>query len=800
MPVTVSYPGVYIQEEASGARAISGVATSVTLFVGMAERGRVDTPIRLFSIADFEREYGATTSGELSDQVRQFYLNGGGEAWVCRIANGDAPAAVTLQAANPANPALTVTARDPGILGDLLRVEIDYDTATPEQTFNLTVYRGILQPDGTRRRDGQERFLSLSMDPAAGNFVGTAINGVSALITVTAAAVAAGDGVSVSGLVLPDLEAAVAPALDALVTASARSLRVAIGQNPPVTVALTRIGDIANADQVANIATAWQADINTALTSNAIPASVAVQITASGLAGGGVEGGRLLRVTSADGAVAITSAAGGDAAVPLMLGAAAGGIEGSPFGDARPEPTGVVGRNGTAADGFAALRAFAGAMREQLAAFNLVDDSPNSPHAAPVALGAGRMYEAAGGRALTNVRAALDGLAAAIAGGTNGRWTARRHGFRLALAPRYGGDNTGPAAVLTTSDGGGGGYDIGAANQPFAIAAPATPANVAAYTLGQPGGIPGPGPYQTSAIAGANGIAPLPADYAAAYVTIDREVGLFNLLTLPRAEGQSDDARQALWGPASAFCATRRAFLLVDPRADWTDIATAEAGVDAIRIGVETRNAAAYWPRLRIPNGGAGRRIDPSGSVAGIMARTDGNRGVWKAAAGLEATVRGVIGVDRLMTDPENGVLNPKALNAIRVFPSGVVVWGARTLVGFDGSGNIDDKYIPVRRTMLFIEESLYRGLRFAVFEPNDEPLWSQIRLAAGSFMNNLFRQGAFAGAKASDAYFVKCDATTTTANDINLGIVNVIVGFAPLKPAEFVVITVKQIAGQVAI
>jgi phage tail sheath protein FI len=125
------------------------------------------------------------------------------------------------------------------------------------------------------------------------------------------------------------------------------------------------------------------------------------------------------------------------------------------------------------------------------------------------------------------------------------------------------------------------------------------------------------------------------------------------------------------------------------------------------------------------------------------------------------------------------------------------VLWGARTLVGFDGSGNIDDKYIPVRRTMLMIEESLYRGLHFAVFEPNDEPLWAQIRLAAGSFMNGLFRQGAFAGSKSSDAYFVMCDSSTTTPNDINLGIVNVIVGFAPLKPAEFVVITVKQIAGQ---
>jgi len=278
---------------------------------------------------------------------------------------------------------------------------------------------------------------------------------------------------------------------------------------------------------------------------------------------------------------------------------------------------------------------------------------------------------------------------------------------------------------------------------------------------------------------------------------VDRDVDLFNLLILPRSLGQNDAQRQALWGPASAFCARKRAFLIVDPYATWADITQAEAGVDQVRIGIDTRNSACYWPRLRA---GDGSVIDPSGSIAGLIARTDSNRGVWKAPAGLEATLRAVSGVERRMSDPENGVINPKALNAIRVFPAGVVSWGARTLVGFDGSGNIDDKYVPVRRTMLMIEESLYRGLHFAVFEPNDEPLWAQIRLAAGSFMNGLFRKGAFAGAKASDAYFVNCDSSTTTPDDINLGIVNVVVGFAPLKPAEFVVITVRQISAQAAV
>jgi phage tail sheath protein FI len=181
-----------------------------------------------------------------------------------------------------------------------------------------------------------------------------------------------------------------------------------------------------------------------------------------------------------------------------------------------------------------------------------------------------------------------------------------------------------------------------------------------------------------------------------------------------------------------------------------------------------------------------------------VAARIDGSRGVWKAPAGLEATVLGVRGVAQRMSDAENGLLNPQAVNAIRQFATGIVIWGSRTLAGYDNSGQDDYKYVPVRRFALFLEESLYRGLQFAVFEPNDEPLWAQIRLAAGAFMNNLFRQGAFQGQKASDAYFVKCDSETTTQNDVNLGIVNVIIGFAPLKPAEFVIITIRQLAVQV--
>src|SRR4029453_4955175 len=180
----------------------------------------------------------------------------------------------------------------------------------------------------------------------------------------------------------------------------------------------------------------------------------------------------------------------------------------------------------------------------------------------------------------------------------------------------------------------------------------------------------------------------------------------------------------------------------------------------------------------------------PSGGVGGIYARTDTDRGVWKAPANV--TIVGAPALSVPLTDGEIGQLNPLGVNCLRTLPArGRVVWGSRTLQGNDRLAS-EWKYIPVRRTALFIEESLYRGTQWVVFEPNDEPLWAQIRLNVGAFMQNLFRQGAFQGKTPPEAYLVKCDKETTTQNDINLGIVNILVGFAPLKPAEFVIIKIQ--------
>jgi uncharacterized protein len=191
------------------------------------------------------------------------------------------------------------------------------------------------------------------------------------------------------------------------------------------------------------------------------------------------------------------------------------------------------------------------------------------------------------------------------------------------------------------------------------------------------------------------------------------------------------------------------------------------------------------------------RTFAPSGLVAGLYASIDSSRGVWKAPAGTEAGMSGVQSLVYKLTDAEQGVLNPIGLNCVRTFPDyGTVMWGARTLQGADADAS-QWKYVPVRRLALYIEASLLQGTQWAVFEPNDEPLWASLRLNIGSFMNGLFRNGAFQGQTPSQAYLVKCDSETTTQADIDNGVVNVLVGFAPLLPAEFVVLQIQQLAGQ---
>ncbi len=280
------------------------------------------------------------------------------------------------------------------------------------------------------------------------------------------------------------------------------------------------------------------------------------------------------------------------------------------------------------------------------------------------------------------------------------------------------------------------------------------------------------------------------------------DVDLFNILCLPRAAELEESAMQAVYSEAISYCKERRAFLIIDIPEETNSLEDARDWLQNNSV-FRHQNAAAYFPRVKVPDPLSDFRlksIGASGTIAGLYARTDAARGVWKTPAGIEASLRNVPELDYRLTDPQNGQLNPLGLNCLRTFDMiGNVCWGGRTLVGADQLAS-EWKYLAVRRLALFLEESLYRGTQWVIFEPNDEPLWAQIRLSVGAFMHNLFRQGAFQGTTSKEAYFVKCDKESTTQNDINSGIVNIVVGFAPLKPAEFVIISIQQMAGQIEV
>jgi len=280
---------------------------------------------------------------------------------------------------------------------------------------------------------------------------------------------------------------------------------------------------------------------------------------------------------------------------------------------------------------------------------------------------------------------------------------------------------------------------------------------------------------------------------------LDR-VDIFNLLCVP-AETDAPTIQTL-----QEYCAKKRAFYIVD---SW-ELSTTSKLIQSGPVGSTTgsltgqysSNSAFYFPWVQAPDPLFGNRptlFPPCGFVAGIYAATDASRNVWKAPAGINASLTGVLGLATNLTDLENGQLNIQAINCLREFKVyGDVVWGARTLQGNDQAGS-EWKYVPIRRLALFLESSLYDGTQWVVFEPNDEPLWGQIRLNVGAFLQGLFLQGAFQGTTPQQAYFVKCDAENNPQSSIDLGIVNILVGFAPLYPAEFVVIQIQQMAGQLS-
>ncbi len=269
-----------------------------------------------------------------------------------------------------------------------------------------------------------------------------------------------------------------------------------------------------------------------------------------------------------------------------------------------------------------------------------------------------------------------------------------------------------------------------------------------------------------------------------------------NFIAIP---GASDPA---VLSAAVGYCGVRRdCFFIADCDGKRTKDTPTNEPVnvrDFMRNRITTKNsyAALYYPWLEVADrAGAGKNpkrfVPPSGFIAGLYARIDNTRGVWKAPAGTEAGLIGTVGLEYNVTDSEQDILNPIGVNCLRQFPdSGLVVWGARTL---DTVKDPEYRYVPVRRYTIYLRQSIYRGTQWAVFEPNDAPLWGQLTANINDFLMGEFRKGALAGSTPDQAFFVKCDAELNPQSEVDAGRVNMEIQFAPLKPAEFVIIRISQ-------
>ncbi|MGD8649625.1 MAG: phage tail sheath C-terminal domain-containing protein [Desulfobacterales bacterium] len=671
MPITTTYPGVYIEEVPSGVRTIVGVATSVAAFVDFFERGPINQAVQVFSKGDFNREFGGLHSqSEASYAIHQFFNNGGTDAWVVRTAEDTtfATATVVFQGNDPATSTLTDVLRatagrqlkgtlveDPGSWANNLRIDVDYDTSGTSTlpSFNLTVSE-VAHQDGRQVIIQTETYRNLNMGENDANYAVDVVNDGSKLIQLTRLSAA-----GVTNIV------------------------------PAQTGTIGTDASATGSDAVGNLTASDTFDIAFLSSADNSATTVTATVQFTGTLTTLQQVRRILQATIRLAGATLTPAE------PLLTGATVQLINNQ-------------------------FRVLAGRTGNNFDAHKTLTFSDNS--------------------------------------GT-------------------------PASDM--------GLTTGALN------------NVQQYSMGSTTSTGA----QVGGTAGANGNPPgateligiRDPDKSGMYALED--VDLFNILCIPRAAELTDvNHMQAVYSDALIYCVERRAFLIIDIPEATNNLEDARDWLED-NSQLRHRNAAAYFPRPKIPdplNDYRLRSVGASGTIAGLYARTDATRGVWKAPAGIEAALRNVPDLDYRLTDPENGQLNPLGFNCLRTFDViGNVCWGARTLVGADQLAS-EWKYVPVRRIALFIEESLFRGTQWVVFEPNDEPLWAQIRLNVGAFMQNLFRQGAFQGTTPRQAYLVKCDAETTTQNDINLGVVNILVGFAPLKPAEFVIIRIQQLAGQV--
>lgn len=736
MPVTPTYPGVYIEEVASPVRTIVGVATSITAFVGRAKRGPIDKPRVITTWGDFESIYGGLwRHSTMSYAVQQYFLNGGSQAVIARVVHVDsdgtttAAAAALRDAAGRAEwrfQATTVGAAGNGLV---VRVAPASEDANDLTRFNLE----LMEADGTPIEVIENLRVS---ELAPGQVLG-------------------GEGLlSVEGEI-PTLRPTVNTTITLRGGADPAFASVALETSAaPATLAAAIAGRAGND---------LRATVGDATGGGATDYDLLLELLDA-------DGDRLASTLYAD----LTAGAGSWPSTPSeSFGTTV------PLIDVTGAPPAARPANVERArfdEGSDAERAF-GTVGVTVSGLPLRAKNPGE--------WGNRLRAAFDHRTSTPTDVNLFNVF--VRELDEGGQEVRRETFRnvslRADSARYVKKVLDEGSELIQLTG-------SSWSRP-----PETPRNA-------------DGDFVWLEFGGGNdGDALDNGDFIRSQdgktgIYLLEHTDLFSLLVIPPPT-RDVDVSPSTWQHAMKYCRDRRALLLVDPPASWTSKKDVVDNLDGLGLqGADSINAALYWPYIKVADPLSEFRLEsfpPAGAIAGLMARNDAQRGVWSAPAGIEASVTGAQQLVASLTDLEHGQVNPRGVNVIRSFPViGSVVWGARTLRGADALAS-EWQYLPVRRLALMIEESLYRGTQWAVFQGNDEPLWAQLRLNVRAFMHNLFRQGAFQGSSPREAYLVKCDAETTTQYDIDRGIVNVLVGFRPLKPAEFVFLKISQLAGEAA-
>jgi len=775
MSSSFTYPGVYIQEVPSTVHAIVPVPTAVAAFVGRAIRGPINTAVRIHSYADFERAFGGIwANSEMPFAVQQYFLNGGSDAYIVRAVT---QAIVSAQASDPASinvptslGPLFISAQNPGSWFENVTIGIDLNTrkvggARLPDEFNVNMTYREIDPVTGAASVTVETFPNVSYLAGAANFIGTTLQNDSSYIAIQ------------SGAPVPQAQPAVGtysmsgPAWSPNTALPAGTVIVDPNGNEEV---VTTAGTTGRSNPNWNAAAGGTTSDGTVVWTNQgsvhpgswLPATAFAlnqvifdgahlqQATTPGISGATAPlWNTVLAGTTNDGTVVWTDI-GAESGVwqpntAFVLGTQVHDSNGN---------VQTVTTPGTSGGAPPAWKTTTGATTSD-GTVVWTNQGPMLP-----VLWEPNTFNPVGAEVFDSNGNLQKATTAGTSAGTPPTWSTTAGGTTA----------DGPNLVWTLQSATG-----------FSDGAPLVQADLTSPSLEL----------------GKNGI----------YALKDAEI--FTMLILPPygplENGGAidlDTTYAGIWSDALAFCDAERAILLVDPPSPslwvdephaYQDLSGATPAIDNVR----DPNSTLYYPWIQCNDpliNNRPRNFAPSATAAGVMARIDGTRGVWKSPAGEEAKMLGVAALQYLLSDAENGDLNPLGINCLRTFPIiGSVVWGARTLDGADAQAS-QWKYLAVRRMALFIEDSLYRGTNWAVFEPNDDPLWSELRLNVGSFMRNLFRQGAFQGSTPQQAYFVKCDSDTTTQTDIDNGVVNILVGFAPLKPAEFIVIKISQITGDV--